>query len=624
MSIPYIQLESVGKSFGDLTLYENLNLTITEGDRAALIAPNGAGKTTLLNIIAGKESADTGKVTFRNDVRVGFLEQEPKLPLEVSVLEAVYHTGTEIAEVIKDYEKALLHDDKEMLEILISRMESLSAWDYEARAKAILTRLKIFDLEQTIGSLSGGQLKRVALASILIDDPDVLILDEPTNHLDLEMVEWLEDFLIRRNKPLLLVTHDRYFLDRICTVIYELDQKRLYTYTGGYTDYIIKREERIAQFHAETDRAQNLYRRELEWMRRMPQARGHKAKYRKDAFYETKDKAFQRRNDEKVQINIRASRLGTKIFEVEHLYKKYGDKVILNDFSYLFARYEKMGIIGKNGTGKSTFLNILTGLVPPDSGVIDIGESVRFGYYRQQGIEFDEQMKVIDVARQYAEVVTLGDGNTITVSQFLNMFLFAPETQYNFVSKLSGGEKRRLYLLSILMQNPNFLILDEPTNDLDIMTLNVLEDYLTNFSGCIIIVSHDRYFMDKVAEHLLVFEGDGVIRNFPGNYTQYRNELEEKEEESRNESRDAQVKTEMVRPRATERSRKMSFKEKQEFENLEREIEALEKEKQEIEQQLASGTLNNEQLMEKSVRIGVVLETIDEKSMRWLELSELQ
>lgn len=620
MTIPYIQLESVGKSFGDLVLYENINMTIGEGQRVALIAKNGAGKTTLLNIIAGKESTDNGAVTFRNDVRVGFLEQEPHLPQDVSVLEAVYHSGTETVETIKRYEKALLLDDKAAMEELIPRMEALGAWDYESRAKAILTRLKIFDLNQTVSSLSGGQLKRVALANILIDDPDVLILDEPTNHLDLEMVEWLEEYLLKRNKALLLVTHDRYFLDRICSHIYELDQKELYTYTGGYSDYIVKREERIARFNSEVDRAQNLFRRELEWMRRMPQARGHKAKYRKDAFYETKDKAFQKRNDGSVEINIKASRLGTKIFEVKGLTKRFDDKTILNGFSYIFSRYEKMGIIGKNGTGKSTFLNMLTGSVPADSGVIDIGDSVRFGYYRQQGITFDESMKVIDVAREIAEVVTLGDGNTVTVSQFLNLFLFPPETQYNFVSKLSGGEKRRLYLLTILMQNPNFLILDEPTNDLDIMTLNVLEEYLGNFGGCVIIVSHDRYFMDKVADHLLVFEGEGRIRNFPGNYTQYRNDLEEREQA---EVQEQKPKAEPIPQRVAERPRKMSFKEKQEFERLEKEIGELEAEKLRIEEALASGILENEELMEKSERFGTVIGLIDEKSMRWLELSEI-
>jgi len=625
MSIPVIQLENITKSFGDLVLYEGLNLTITDDQRAALIAPNGAGKTTLLNIIAGNESPDSGTITFQSGLRVGFLQQEPELPENANVLEALYHTSTELAETVKAYERAVLKDDQAQLEALLPQMERLSAWDYESRAKAILSKLRITDLEQSVLALSGGQRKRVALAAILIDDPEVLILDEPTNHLDLEMVEWLEEFLLKRKKPLLLVTHDRYFLDRICNVIYELDQKKLYSYSGGYTDYMLKREERIEQFHSEVDRAQNLYRRELEWMRRMPQARGHKAKYRKDAFYETKDKAFQRRDEGNVRIQVKAQRLGTKIFEVEHLYKKYGDRVILDDFSYIFSRYEKMGIIGKNGTGKTTFLNMLTGLVPPDRGTVDIGDSVRFGYYRQQGIEFDETKKVIDVAREVAEVVTLGDGNTVSVSQFLNMFLFPPARQQDFVAKLSGGERRRLYLLTILMRSPNFLILDEPTNDLDIVTLNVLEDYLQNFGGCIIIVSHDRYFMDKVAGHLLVFEGEGAIRDFPGNYTEYRNEVLEKQEAltATKESAGPKKENNHQNTRGGERPRKMSFREKQEFETLEREIDTLEKEKSELESRLASGMLDNDQLMQASTRIGAVIDILDEKTMRWLELSEL-
>jgi ATP-binding cassette subfamily F protein uup len=595
MNTPVIQLENITKSFGDLVLYENLNLTLTDDRRAALIAPNGAGKTTLLDLIAGVQAPDAGTVTFSRGVTVGYLKQEPYLPEQDTVLEAL--TGS-----LRPSE----HDE---------------GWDRQARAGAILTRLRITDLAQPVRTLSGGQRKRVALAAVLIDDPQVLILDEPTNHLDLEMVEWLEDFLLKRKKPLLLVTHDRYFLDRICNVIYELDQKKLHGYTGGYTDYLVKREERIAQFRAEVDRAQNLYRTELEWMRRMPQARGHKAKYRQDAFYDLKDKAFEKRSEGNVRIDVQARRLGTKIFEVEHLSKKFGDRVILDDFSYTFNRCEKMGIIGENGTGKSTFLNILTGLVPPDSGTVDIGSSVRFGYYRQQGIDFDEHKKVIDTAREVAEVVTLADGRTVGVSQFLNRFLFPPARQQDFVGKLSGGERRRLYLLTILMRSPNFLILDEPTNDLDIVTLNVLEEYLQNFAGCIIIVSHDRYFMDKTVDHLLVFEGGGVIRDFPGNYTQYRNEILEKQEE-------ASTRKEPPAPRRESRAepsrpRKMSFRERREFERLGGEIEALEKEKSELEGRLASGGLSGDELMNDSTRIGALIEELDGKSMRWLELSEL-
>ncbi|MDR0955472.1 MAG: ABC-F family ATP-binding cassette domain-containing protein [Rikenellaceae bacterium] len=628
MSTPIIQLENITKSFGERVLYEGLSLTLTDDQRAALIAPNGAGKTTLLRLIAGIESPDSGTVTFQNDLRVGFLEQEPALPEQATVLEALYQTGSEAGETVKAYEQALLKNDRARLEELLPQMDRLSAWDYESRARAILTKLRITDLEQPVSTLSGGQRKRVALAAILIDDPQVLILDEPTNHLDLDMVEWLEEFLLKRKKPLLLVTHDRYFLDRICNVIYELDQKKLYSYTGGYTEYLIKREERIARFHAEVDRAQNLYRTELEWMRRMPQARGTKAKYRKDAFLETRERAFQKRDEGNVRIPIKAQRLGTKIFEVEHLFKSYGERVILRDFSYTFARYEKMGIIGENGTGKTTFLNLIAGLVPPDSGTIDIGESVRLGYYRQQGIAFDEGEKVIDIARRIAEVVTLGDGSTISVSSFLNQFLFPPARQQDFVAKLSGGERRRLYLLTILMRSPNFLMLDEPTNDLDIMTLNVLEEYLQNFAGCIIIVSHDRYFMDKVAEHLLVFEGAGAIRDFPGNYTQYRNEVLEREEAAASKTTAQAAKTTPAprTPRAdnrAERPRKMSFRERQEFEQLGREIEALEEEKRTLESTLAGGSLKNDEILAASTRIGVVLEELDEKEMRWLELSEL-
>ncbi len=620
--VPYIQLEAIGKSFGDLVLYEDISMTLGEGQRVALVAKNGAGKTTLLNIIAGKEAPDTGQVIFRNGLRIGYLEQEPELAARATVLEAVYRSGGEVSEATKAYERALELNDQAALEALLPKMEHLGAWDYEHRAKAILTKLRISKLDQSVETLSGGERKRVALAAVLIDDPDVLILDEPTNHLDLDMVEWLEDFLIKSGKTLLLVTHDRYFLDRLCSDIYELDQKQLQTYHGGYADYIQEREERIARFHSEVDRAQNLYRHELEWMRRMPQARGHKAKYRKDAFFETKDKAFQKRDDGLVRMNIKADRLGTKIFEVKHLSKSFGNKTILNDFSYTFARYEKLGIVGKNGTGKTTFLNLLTGAIQPDKGEIDIGDSVRFGYYTQQGMAFDEDKKVLDVAREVAEVVTLGDGKTVTASQFLNMFLFAPETQQNYVRKLSGGERRRLYLLTILMQRPNFLILDEPTNDLDLVTLNVLEEYLAGFGGCIIIVSHDRYFMDKVAEQLLVFEGDGHIRTFPGNYTQYRNDLLDREAAASPSARPAE-KSEPEKPKTAGRPRKMTFREKEEFSKLEGEIAALEEDKAFLEKELSSGSLTSEQLVKYSERIGGVIAEIDEKSMRWLELSEL-
>lgn len=623
---PYIQLENISKWFGDFLLYEGLNLTVGAGQRIALIAKNGAGKTTLLNIIAGRDTPDSGQITFQNDITFGYLAQEPQINQSLTVMEAIYHSDNQIANITRQYEHAILHNDTDALEQLVGQMDSLGAWSFESRAKAILTQFKISDLDQQVGQLSGGQLKRLALAILLIDDPDILIMDEPTNHLDLDMVEWLEDYLIKSNKTILLVTHDRYFLDRICTDIYEIDHRQMYAYEGGYSDYLMKRDERISLFNSEVNKAQNLFRRELEWMRRMPQARGTKAKYRKDAFYETKDKASQKRTDENVKINIRASRLGTKIFEAKGVNKSFGDLTILRDFSYIFARYEKLGIIGRNGTGKSTFLNILTGAMPPDSGIVDIGDSVRFGYYRQSGMSFDEGKKVIEVVQDIAEVVTLGDGSTVSVSQFLNHFLFPPEVQYSYVAKLSGGERRRLYLLTILMQSPNFLILDEPTNDLDIMTLNVLEEYLDSFDGCLIVVSHDRYFMDKVVDHLFIFEGEGKIRNFAGNYTQYRNKLEEEHEADIAARAAAQAKAPTLAPKSAStenRPRKMTYAEKREFEGLMAEIEALETEKSELEVAMSSGNLDNDTLMAKADRIAEVIDAIDAKSLRWLELSEL-
>lgn len=618
-----IQLENISKWYGEILLYENLSLTIAEGHRIALIAKNGAGKTTLLNIVAGVESADNGNVTFQNGITVGYLAQEPVLADNLTVLEAIYHADDALVSVVRDYEKALAENDNIRLGELISQMDALNAWDFEHRAKNILTRLKITDFFQKVATLSGGQRKRLALAMVLIESPDVLILDEPTNHLDLEMAQWLEDYLLKSGKTLFMVTHDRYFLDRVCTDIYELDHGILYTYKGGYSDYVEKRAERIEQFNTEVEKAQNLFRRELEWMRRMPQARGHKAKYRKDAFYETKEKAFRKRNDDVIDIQIKASRLGTKIFEADHLNKRFGDKIILNDFSYRFARYEKLGIVGKNGTGKSTFLNIISGDMQPDSGIVEIGESVRFGYYRQTGMSFDENKKVIDAVREIAEVVTLGDGKTITASQFLNHFLFPPEVQYTYIYKLSGGEKRRLYLLTVLMMSPNFLILDEPTNDLDIMTLNILEDYLEKFGGCLIVVSHDRYFMDKVVDHLLVFEGNGKITVFPGNYTQYRNSVEEREEQERRIQEKPVLSKKSVSEKV-ERERKLTFKEKQEMMSLEQEIEVLEKEKKEMEEAMSSGTLSIDDLTSLSERYGILSADLDEKSMRWLELSEIK
>lgn len=617
-----IQVENITKSFGEQLLYENLSLSIQERSRIALIAINGAGKTTLLNIIAKVEEPDSGDIVYRSDIKIGYLSQKPDIDNTLTVLEAIYRSDDEVSSTVREYEKAILNSDDELTSTLLAKMDSLNAWDFEYRAKEILSRLKIRDLNQTISTLSGGQLKRVALAIVLINDPDVLILDEPTNHLDLEMSAWLEEYLIKRDKTLFMVTHDRYFLERVCTNIYELDQCSLFQYKGSYNDYLLKRNERIEQFNSEVERAQNLYRRELEWMRRMPQARGHKAKYREDAFYEIKDKAFKKRNDATIEIALGGSRLGTKIFEMEEVSKSFDSKVILDKFSYTFSRYEKLGIIGNNGTGKSTFLKILTGGLSADSGTTDIGESVKFGYFRQDGVDFDENKRVIDVIKDIAEVVTLANGNTITASQLLTHFLFTPDTQYNYVYKLSGGEKRKLYLLTILMESPNFLILDEPTNDLDIVTLNILEEFLAGFGGCLIVVSHDRYFMDKVVDHLLVFEGDGVLRIFEGNYTQYRNAELDKIDQERKKNDKSQPQVEKVE-RTKNTTRKLTYKEKCELELLDKEIPELEAKKTMLEAKMSDGTLTSDEIMTISKEYELLTDEIDEKSFRWLELSEI-
>ncbi|WP_320052652.1 ABC-F family ATP-binding cassette domain-containing protein [uncultured Acetobacteroides sp.] len=622
----FLQVDNLSKSFGDLILFENLSFGINEGDRVALIARNGAGKTTLLSMIAGREGIDKGSVIFRNDIRVGYLEQSPEFRAGMSVLDAAFTSSSEAVHLIARYEEMVKHNQTDGLDEVLHQMDVLKAWDLEVKAKMILTQLKIDDFEQKVETLSGGQQKRVALANVLLNEPDFLILDEPTNHLDLEMVEWLEDYLAKTRITLLMVTHDRYFLDRVCNTILELDHGIIIPYRGNYSYYLEKREERLASFNAEVDKAQNLFRRELEWMRRQPSARGTKQKARIDSFYTLKDKASQKRNDGAIRLEVEASRLGSKIFEMNNVSKRFGDKVILDDLTYTFSRFEKLGVIGKNGTGKSTFLNTLVGTIRPDSGKIDIGETVVFGYYRQEGLQFDEQMKVIDAARQVAEVVKLGDGTNLTVSQFLNHFLFPPEVQHSYIYKLSGGEKRRLYLCTILMQNPNFLILDEPTNDLDIMTLQVLEDYLQSFTGCVIVVSHDRYFMDKVVDHIFAFDGDGEIKDFPGNYSDYREWAIQREQEQREAQKAAQqaaAAKEKPAVKETSRPRKMTFNEKREYERLEQEIADLETEKAQIEQQLNSGALSADELIEKSNRIGVVIDLIDEKSMRWLELSEL-
>ena len=618
---PYLQVENLTKSFGDLVLFNGISFGIAEGQRIGLIAKNGSGKTTLLNILAGKEGYDEGKITFRRDLRVGYLEQSPKYPEELTVLEACFYHGNSTVELIKEYERCMETPDNPGMDELLVRMEHEKAWDYERRAKQILSQLKIRDFSQKIGHLSGGQLKRVALANILITEPDLLILDEPTNHLDLDMTEWLEEYLNRGSLSLLMVTHDRYFLDCVCSEIIEIDNRQLYSYKGNYSYYLEKRQERIEATNAEIARANNLYRTELEWMRRMPQARGHKARYREEAFYELEKVAKQRTYDANVKLDVKASYIGSKIFEADHLCKRFGDLKILDDFSYIFARYEKMGIVGNNGTGKSTFIKILMGLEKPDSGTLDIGETVRFGYYSQEGLQFNEQMKVIDVITDIAEVIELGNGKRLTASQFLQHFLFTPETQHSYVYKLSGGERRRLYLCTVLMRNPNFLVLDEPTNDLDIVTLQVLEEYLQNFKGCVIVVSHDRYFMDKVVDHLLVFKGQGDIRDFPGNYSDYRDWKLAKAEHEKEAAKPKEEKTQRVR---LNDKRRMTFKERKEFEQLEKEIAALEEEKKQTEEALCSGTLSVDELTEKSKRLPLLNDELDEKTMRWLELSEIE
>ena len=603
--IPYLDVQNLTKSFGSLVLFEDISFSIAEGQKVGLIAKNGTGKSTLLSVLSGKEGYDSGSIIFRRDLKVGMLEQSPVFDPEESVLDACFnHEGNP--------EKVL-------------------------KAKQVLTQLKIRDLQQPMGQLSGGQQKRVALANVLLTEPDLLILDEPTNHLDLEMIEWLEGYLARGRRTLLMVTHDRFFLDRVCSVILELDDQTIYTYRGNYSYYLEKRQERIDNKRAEIARANNLYRTELDWMRRMPQARGHKARYREEAFYELERVAKQRIEERQIRLKSRNVYIGSKIFECQYVSKRFDDLVILKDFYYNFSRFEKMGIVGNNGTGKSTFLKLLLGQIPPDEGRFDIGDTVRFGYFSQEGLQFNEQQKVIDVVRDIAEYIDMGGGKHFSASQFLQYFLFTPEQQHNYVYKLSGGERRKLYLCTVLMKNPNFLVLDEPTNDLDIVTLQILEEYLQDFPGCVIVVSHDRYFMDKVVDHLLVFKGEGEIKDFPGNYTQYR-EYSSEWREVRGER--IPPKGESKSPKGASNSaadisltshlspltskRKMTYKEKTEFERLEKEIAALEEEQHQLEEALCSGTLSIDELTEKSKRLPLLKDELDEKSLRWLELSEIE
>ena len=622
MAVPYLQVDNLTKSFGDLVLFENISFGIAEGQRVGLIAKNGTGKTTLLNVIAGKEGYDNGNIVFRRDLRVDYLEQDPQYPEELTVLEACFHHGNSTVELIKEYERCMETDGHPGLDELLVRMDQEEAWEYEQKAKQILSQLKIRNFDQKVKQLSGGQLKRVALANALITEPDLLILDEPTNHLDLDMTEWLEEYLRRTNLSLLMVTHDRYFLDRVCSEIIEIDNRQLYQYKGNYSYYLEKRQERIDAKSVEIERANNLYRTELDWMRRMPQARGHKAKYRIDNFYKIKEVASQNTTEQQLELDIKGQRLGKKILELEHVNKSYGDFRVLRDFSYKFIRGEKIGIIGKNGVGKSTFLNIITRQIEPDSGTIEIGETVVYGYYKQDGISFKEDDRPIDIVKNISEKIDLGNGRVMSASQFLEYFLFPDKLQYSLVAKLSGGERRRLYLLTVLMSNPNFLILDEPTNDLDIMTLNVLEDYLKSFQGCLIIVSHDRFFTDKVVDRVFAFEGDGIVKDFPGNYTVYKNKKEEEELLRKQEEKKIPVAPKPVREK--EKVRKLTFKERLEMQQLESDMEKLNTEKTELETALNSGTLDTDELVRSSQRIAEIIDLLDEKEMRWLELSEIE
>ncbi|WP_424047604.1 ribosomal protection-like ABC-F family protein [Prevotella jejuni] len=592
--IPYLDVQNLTKSFGAQVLFKDISFSIAEGQHIGLVAQNGTGKSTLLSILTGKEGYDSGSIIYCNDLRVGMLEQSPHFDPEESVLDACFnHEGNP--------ERLL-------------------------KAKQILTMLKLYDLDQPMGQLSGGQQKRVALANVLILEPDFLILDEPTNHLDLKMIEWLEGYLSRGNKTIFMVTHDRYFLDNVCNTILELDNNTIYTYRGNYSYYLEKRQERIDNTRAEIARANNLYRTELEWMRRMPQARGHKARYREEAFYELEAKAKQRIEKRQVRLKSSSVYIGSKIFECQYVSKRFDEKVILNEFYYNFSRFEKMGIVGNNGTGKSTFVKMLLGDVTPDSGKFDIGETVRFGYFSQEGLKFREDQKVIDIITDIADYIDLGGGKHMTASQFLNYFLFSPEQQHNYVYKLSGGEKRKLYLCTVLMKNPNFLVLDEPTNDLDIQTLQILEEYLQDFPGCVIVVSHDRYFMDKVVDHLLVFKGDGEIQDFPGNYTQYRDyqKMKSKEEEQQKPAKSSNTSgNDAKKDYRNNQKRKLSFKEKREYEQLTDKIAQLEEEKQQLEEELCSGNLSVDELTEKSKRLPILKEELDELELRWLELAEL-
>jgi ATP-binding cassette subfamily F protein uup len=622
--ISYLQAENIGRRIGDNLLFENISLNVNKGDKVALIAVNGAGKSSMLEILAGKERPDGGLLSVKRGLRIAYLRQSPDLNEGNKIIDELFSTDSDLVKTIREYEECLLSGPPEMLHVMVQRMDDHKAWDYEVAVKQILTKLKLPDLNAYINTLSGGQKKRVALAKVLVEDSDLLILDEPTNHLDLDMIEWLEEYLMKSKKTLLMVTHDRYFLDRICNVILELSDNDLYRYEGNYEYFLEKKQSREYSAKINTEKAKNLLKTELEWMRRMPKARRHKAKSRIESFYDIQERAASRSGEKSININVNISRMGGKILEIKNVSKSFGETRVINDFTYLFNRFEKAGLIGRNGTGKTTLLNIITGLLEPDKGTIERGETVVFGYYRQEGMSFDDDMTVIDAVKKIAERVTISDGSVLSITQFMNYFLFPPEKQYTLIRKLSGGEKRRLYLLTVLMKNPNFLILDEPTNDLDILTLNVLEEYLAGFKGCVLVVSHDRYFMDKVVDHIFEYKGDGVIKDFPGNYTQLR---EKQFDADKLIAAATVVKTPENEAKAEPvvlkgKKAGLSFKEKREFELLSEEIEKLETEKKLLESEMSHGTMNSDELYAKSLRHGEVMKILDDKELRWLELSE--
>jgi ABC transport system ATP-binding/permease protein len=622
--ISYLQADNISRRIGDNLLFEGISLNINKDDKVALIAVNGAGKSSLLDILAGIENPDDGSLSIRRDLQIAYLRQSPLLNESNKVIDELFSTGSQLVKVIREYEECILTGSPERLQIMIERMDDLKAWDYEVAVKQILFKLNLTDLNAVVGTLSGGQKKRVALAKVLVEDADLLILDEPTNHLDLDMIEWLEEYLIKSKKTILMVTHDRYFLDRVCNVILELSDNELYRYDGNYQYFLEKKQSREYSARINTEKARNLLKGELEWMRRMPKARRHKAKSRIESFYDLKEKAAYKTEEKSININVNISRMGKKILELRNISKSFGDKQVIKNFTYVFNRFEKAGLIGRNGTGKTTLLNIITGLTEPSGGTIDRGETIVFGYYTQDGMAFDDEMTVIDAVKNIAEQVRLSDGSILSITQFMNYFLFPPEKQYTLIRKLSGGEKRRLYLLTVLMKNPNFLILDEPTNDLDILTLNVLEEYLAGFKGCVIVVSHDRYFMDKVVDHIFEYKGEGVIKDFPGNYTQLREKQLEADKAwitgKSGKSSDSGLSPDSIVKK--DKKPGLTFKEKQEFEALEKAINKLEAEKNQIESELNEGKLNAGELLVKSKRHGEIIELLDDKEMRWLELSE--